>query len=354
MINSLRVKNFRGIKELYMDNIRRFSLISGKNNVGKSTILEAIFLLMDHLSGESFTKLNYFRGIDIAPMNLNGVVEPIFHNMNSDNKILIEITDNKTKCKLEYEKDKNYLPSMTDEIDNNVIRAFRGEAKQSYSVKFHYKKGPYVEQGHYNVSNAGILRNYNTSLENNEVIDTTSTQFINSVISRKNADLLNNIGQIELSGEKGKLIEILKIIDNKIEDIITLSISGITRLYLRVNGELTPIQLAGDGVTNLLSIAVSIMLKKDGLVLIDELETGFHYSTYHKLLQIIDEISTDSSCQVIATTHSLELINSFSQVFEGKEDVSYHRIDSKDGNLKSYCFDSNLLSVALNSNMEVR
>jgi AAA15 family ATPase/GTPase len=44
MIERIKIQNFRGIQELEMKDFRQFNLIVGSNNVGKSSILEALFL----------------------------------------------------------------------------------------------------------------------------------------------------------------------------------------------------------------------------------------------------------------------------------------------------------------------
>lgn len=45
MIQKLTIENFRGIKELSLDDMKRISILTGKNNVGKSSVLEALFFL---------------------------------------------------------------------------------------------------------------------------------------------------------------------------------------------------------------------------------------------------------------------------------------------------------------------
>ncbi|WP_462136871.1 AAA family ATPase, partial [Candidatus Mycalebacterium sp.] len=42
---SIKIENFRGIESLKIDNLERINLFVGKNNCGKTTILESIYLL---------------------------------------------------------------------------------------------------------------------------------------------------------------------------------------------------------------------------------------------------------------------------------------------------------------------
>ena len=82
MINSLYIENFRGLQNLKIENMKRMTLISGKNNIGKSTVLEALFLLMDHSSSDSLTRQNIFRGS--ASVGNVSLWEPLFFNMNPE------------------------------------------------------------------------------------------------------------------------------------------------------------------------------------------------------------------------------------------------------------------------------
>ena len=41
-------------------------------------------------------------------------------------------------------------------------------------------------------------------------------------------------------------------------------------------------------------------------ILIDEIETGFHYSMFDKLWEVIATTAKKNNCQIIATTHIYE------------------------------------------------
>ena len=45
MLERLHIKNFRALRDLEMDELARINLIGGRNNSGKTSLLEALFLL---------------------------------------------------------------------------------------------------------------------------------------------------------------------------------------------------------------------------------------------------------------------------------------------------------------------
>ena len=94
---------------------------------------------------------------------------------------------------------------------------------------------------------------------------------------------------------------------------------------------------------------------KDGILLIDEIDTGFHYSMYKDLWKIVSEVSRAYNCQVIATTHSYENINGAVEgLKDHSEDFSFYRLGYDKNELKSFRYSYDLLKSALRSDMEVR
>ncbi len=351
MITALVIENFKVFRHIEFKDLKRMTLISGRNNIGKSTILEAMFLYMDHLSVESFGKLNGFRST--VGMGVEGLWEPLFYQMDTNNPIHITVTDNDRTGHLLYERDDQYLPSGISGLSEEVLANFRADTRSSYSLACSFSDSNYKEQGHFTLNKNSVLRDFTTSLAGNENLPMKPTKFMNNLFFRNN-NIINDIGRVELSGEKQELVRALKEMDPSIEDIVTLVVHGITQLYIKIAGELRPLQYAGDGIAKLLSICSSIMCQQNGLVLIDEIESGFHYSMYGKLWNLIDHISQRANCQVVATTHSYELISGVIDNIDKCNDFCYYRIGKKKENTVACRFDYTMLQGALTSEMEVR
>jgi len=357
MLSSLIIENFRGIQKLSIDNMRRLVLLSGKNNVGKSSVLEAIFFMMDHLSPDSFNHMNGFRGLSLST---NGVSlwEPLFYQMNPDNRIKIQATRGKDTLTLSYTKDDSYIPALNGGIPKNVAGSFQSSAKRNYTLRFNFNvegSVDYSEIGHFTTSENGILREIAEDNGDKQLMQLTYTSFVNNNFVRTDRAILDRMGKAEINGEKDKLIGFLQKIDPSISDIVTLSINGISQLYINTNKKLLPIQFSGDGINKLLYIVLSIMDAKDGILLVDEIDTGFHYSMYKDLWKIVSDVSRDYNCQVIATTHSYEnIISAVESLKDCPEDFSFYRLGYDKDGLKSFRSSYDLLKSALRSDMEVR
>lgn len=352
MITNLTIENFRGLKSIMMDGLKRMTLISGKNNIGKSSILEALFLLMDHTSQQSFAKLCSSRGA--VTVGVDNLWEPLFYDMDTDLDIKITIVDSGIKNILRYKKDEKYLPLSKIGLPDDFLTQLRTATKNSYSLKIEFEKGKYRESGHFSTDGRNILADLVPVSPMKDIQHMKPTRLITASSIRIGESVVEGIGSMILAKKKGEIIKILQKLDPVIDDLEIVTHNGITQLYIRQEGNILPLRYAGDGIIKLLNIGLAIKGNKNSLVLIDELETGFHYSMYEKLWNIIDEISYESNCQIIATTHSYELIDAVIDGLVKKEDFAYFRIGkSKDG-IAAYDFDYDLLSSALKSEMEVR
>lgn len=357
MIRNLKIENFRGIQELSVKDMRRLVLLSGKNNVGKSSVLEAVFFMMDHLSPDSFNRMNGFRGLNF-PTNGVSLWEPLFYQMNPDNTIMIQATRSEDDLTLSYTKDDSFIPALKDGIPKDVAGSFQSSAKRNYTLRFDFQaKGSvdYSEVGHYTTSENGILREVADENGEKQFMQLTYTLFVNNYFIRTDRAILDRMGKAEINGEKDKIIGFLQRIDSSIRDIVTLSINGIPQLYINTNEKLLPVQFSGDGINKLLYIVLSIMDAKDGILLIDEIDTGFHYSMYKDLWKMVSDVSRDYNCQVIATTHSYEnIVGAVEGVKDSPEDFSYYRLGYDKGELKAFRSSYDLLKSAIRSDMEVR
>ena len=64
MFECLQIRNFRGFNELKIDQLSDINLIAGRNNVGKTSLLEAIFLLAGAGNAQMAVNINIIRGLD--------------------------------------------------------------------------------------------------------------------------------------------------------------------------------------------------------------------------------------------------------------------------------------------------
>ena len=86
MFKKISIEKFRGIGKLELDDFQQINLFVGKNNCGKSTILECLYITISPTNASLPVRVNMFRGLQIVNENL---WLTLFHKMSSDSKIII-------------------------------------------------------------------------------------------------------------------------------------------------------------------------------------------------------------------------------------------------------------------------
>jgi AAA15 family ATPase/GTPase len=121
-------------------------------------------------------------------------------------------------------------------------------------------------------------------------------------------------------------------------------------------GNPRPLRRLGDGINKLLSYLLAMTANPGGIFLLDEIETGFHYSFYPKLWELVANVVKETGSQLVATTHSYECI---SAAVEGSAKIdqsllTYVRLGKENNTIVPYVFHEDDLAFALESDMEVR
>ena len=80
----------------------------------------------------------------------------------------------------------------------------------------------------------------------------------------------------------------------------------------------------------MLGLALALSNAKGGILLVDEIDTGLHYSVMENMWRMISERAVALDVQVFATTHSRDCYESLAAVAppeSGPADVTIQRID---------------------------
>ena len=168
--------------------------------------------------------------------------------------------------------------------------------------------------------------------------------------------------KIIVDSRENEVIEAMRILEPSIEDIFFLSEypsrndRGAILVSFDDDRGRTPLGTTGEGMRRLLALAVSLIQAKKGVLLVDEIDTGLHYSVLGSMWRLIINAARDTNIQVFATTHSLDCVKGLAWLCENHPDlaseVALHKID---GNLDhSVSMDAEQLVIANRQDIEVR
>lgn len=120
--------------------------------------------------------------------------------------------------------------------------------------------------------------------------------FYKSIYIPDNTTIAEWISRLILDGEKDLILDVLTSFDSRIKDITTIVENAVPYVYVILyDGQKMPITYMGDGINKILQLLLCILTTPKGVVLIDELENGFHYSTYAKVLRVLYKTALQNS-----------------------------------------------------------
>lgn len=384
MLTNIRIRNFRMLDDLDIPRLGRVNLIVGKNNSGKSTLLESLRIckevdlrkllreiLKEH--DESFD-LDQEVSIENQEQSWYGL-KNLFPNRKfpSDSNKSISISSNeKNLIKIEYVFYYINEEFDTDE-DGNVIgvserRVYVDHSKisdidETYEINSALRIT--LESGRIIVVDlAEDGRRFFVSLSKNTTkCSYVSTDFISP---EKLADLWDSI---TFTPAEETVLKSLRIIDQDIERLAFIKNSSksasresqrLAIVKLKNSDSRIPLNSMGDGMSRILQLILSIFPAKNGILLIDEFENGLHYSVQEEVWRIIFQLARDLNIQVFATTHSWDCIESFTKVAnESPEDgvllkISRSKLTSDNGKVIATVYDEEALKTVTASALEVR
>ncbi|NES64358.1 MAG: ATP-binding protein [Okeania sp. SIO2D1] len=361
MFKCITVQNFRCFEEITIDNIERVNLIGGINNVGKTALLEAIFLLKSLNALEIPFQLNFNRGV-VQPQtfDVEEICEWLFYNKQVSKAIKIKIVDKN-------EEDSELILSLNKALSPRLfpLSPRANSRKTIKDLKLEFKKIGQKILGFTTFltldqeERMRIEIQQDEEQEINEIELFPPSVFLSSRLRVSPKDDAEIFSQFEAINQQNEIIEILQIVEPRLKRLAVLVTGGIPMIHGDIGADyLIPVSLMGEGMGRLLSIILSIMNAKEGTVLIDEIENGIHYSVMEKVWQSIAVATRKSNTQLFATTHSYECICAAHQAFSNSElyDFRYFRLErEKETNIiKSLTYDKDNIETSLELNLEMR
>jgi hypothetical protein len=116
-----------------------------------------------------------------------------------------------------------------------------------------------------------------------------------------------------------------------------------------------PLRSLGEGMNRMFGISLAMVNAKGGMLLVDEIESGLHYSILPEMWRFIFQAARRLNVQIFATTHSWDCIAGFQQAAqESEQDGMLIRLMNKKGKIIPTFFDEKDLLIATREQIEVR
>lgn len=381
MLNSLVIKNFRSLADFEVAKLGRVNLIVGKNNSGKSSVLEALRIyagngqrgLLETISAQHDEKFRFRKDEQVEDANLPFQDFFTGREFPLDAETVIQIgsfQDDKNILRIEHafmSESEETITNIMGEISTRVRRQilpkpelpdFSGEVTQALIItKGEKSYPPFLLDSR--SSKFGI----NPIMFVNHIpCSVIPTQFVSP------DELADEWDKIVLTPYEEVVKHAMRIIAPEFENLTFVrNEDGPNRFRRSAIVKMSdipkpvPLNSLGDGMLRILQLALKIFSAEGGFFLIDEFENGLHYSVQEKVWQLLFDMAKELDIQVFATTHSWDCIESFSKVATSNTSsqgvlfrIGKSAKASDRGRVIATVFDESELQTITQADMEIR
>jgi hypothetical protein len=339
VLSDLTISGFRCFRELRVPRLTRVNLFVGTNNAGKTSILEAAEILADSTLGSVLSSCLRRGEVRVAgpedDPSTTGKPDPdpahlfYWHSFRIGTSFSIRATGNESvrvNCSV-----------VESEATNRITPDLNPLPRLKFKSRFaEWLWTP--ERGE-------------TKIFSREVRPTVTFLGTERV---RSSDLGKLWEHLVLTPEEESVTSALRIIEPCVERIAFAGDRGFVKLLS--SDQRLPLGNLGDGIKQLLVLALHLASAKDGYFLVDEIDTGLHHTVMVDMWRLVIETAKRLDIQVLATTHSLDCVRALAWVQEQSPDlaseVTLHRVE-KDA-IETVAYSMEELAIAARHHLEVR
>jgi hypothetical protein len=372
LLPSLEIRGFRVFRHLALENLGSINLIVGKNNVGKSCLLEALYLYAERGSPDVMLQLldgrneglsrRYRSGAEeeksTLPMkylfygrpNLTEIIEPIHigpvgHEARTLSIEVAWYVENRTSegpRLTRVEQPRGHATLFGDVEVDAIPRLLIGWGRTNSQVISLYER-------RYRYPSLGFDR----TVDAMAVVYVPAGGLTNDQLSRM-------WDKITLTPLETDVVDALKIIHRGVEAVNIIAgeraVERTVIARLSRYDEPVPLRSLGEGMNRLFGMILALVSARDGILLIDEVESGLHYSVQLEIWRLIFRTAHMLNVQVFATTHSWDCIEAFQVAAseDAKQTGMLIRLQEQNGSIVPTLFDEQKLAIATRNQIEIR
>lgn len=342
MLTGISISNYRGFKEYSVQGLNRVNLFGGKNNSGKTALLEAIHLLVsgglpDVLMSAASRRGEFVLGAREGPVVVD--LSHLFygHEIRESTKFTLQSQDGVAPVSVEV------VPLEDVEEPQEAFDLGRGSLMAAFALHIGGPRGTSKSRGTLLLSEEGALipspqrpmRRYQATGR----LEDPSIAFIGPELQK--FGLLSTLWDDVLRDKREPDVRrALQILEPNLEDIVFQPGDLASRMPAGRSGVLVgfagddrrvPLSSMGDGMFRMLALSISLIHAKGGYLLVDEIDTGLHYSVMADMWKLVVETAVEHDIQVFATTHSKDCYKGLAAVCKEEPEkskfVAVHKVD---------------------------
>jgi len=354
MIEKIRIENYKNFKSFEFDGFKRVNLIAGKNNTGKTNLLEAIFLYDSDFDPKAFQEILLLRGevdVDYSYKDIDrnlDIISSFFPNRvipRGGEKLILNVKPNPNEIFIEI---KIPIINALSTLDLEKIKALERIGEMVF-----VQRREYADQ--LLVTDFSNLVNRSRSFSKDYRPNVLYYGFGNST-NYKASIIWDRLVEDNLESD---VVEALNRIFPMVQNVNYTGSNNLRKPLVQINGFSKKVALRslGEGVNRVFEMLILLVASKNGSVFLDEIDVGIHYSLQKTFWAIVFELSRKLNVQIFATTHSRDCFEAFARVANQEENLNegrFIRLQQDGDSTKVIDYDDNLMLGAARFGDEVR
>ncbi|HEY0551612.1 MAG TPA: AAA family ATPase [Verrucomicrobiae bacterium] len=322
MLTHLEISNFRGIEKLKLDDLRPFSILVGKNGIGKTTVLEAASIVGYPDSLQNVLELGWKRDLPKFSWDIDVNPRSLFFRRRPDIPI-----------KLSFQAGHgDELVEITGFEERPQASASRNETRQQLTrLEMVHTAGTTMTKNSVTLSDDPSRPSYwleygQRATSPNRLgcfTVTARSEFEGSKIAAIYANLL-----LDSRGES--FLKILKTIRDDVYALNSFSFGDDSLLLVTTKDGAMPANLLGDGFCRVAMMAAALFNRNGSLAVVDEIDSGLHRSVMEKFWKESVTLQGQLGFQLICATHDEDMLLAALDAFENHQDsIAVYRLEQE-------------------------
>lgn len=344
MFDKIEIKRFRGIRYTSIEGFKQINLFFGKNNCGKSSLLESLFLASGLSNPLLPIHVNFMRGYSKARLN---DLRLDFYDLDSSQPIHIRM-ENEEKRDLRINLFEQNQNNVSLNADNTNILSNVEEGK--YGLEFDFT----IDDKHFE---SQLRFDPAKSTDATRIVPKQYVESLRCTYLSPKYDFsasIQGLKNILQNKDEHFIVEGLKLIEPRVKDFIFTDQDMLVDIGL---AKRIPVNMMGDGARKIVSLLTAVYDCKDGVLLVDEISNGFHYSVMCDLWKVLINAAVRNNTQLFITTHDTDSIKGLRDAALNKYDgivAAFKLLKTSEDKLKAYHYSLESLDYSINQEIEVR
>ncbi|MEE1884376.1 AAA family ATPase [Pedobacter flavus] len=330
--SKIEIYNYRRLENITIEKLSKINIFVGSNNYGKTSFIEAIYLLSQMNNINGFIEVEQYRGkfyndfhsrwIDrnFTPISIQGD----FNSANTSLSISRSVSEDEDIDKLNYISSISFDAEVGDESFNSIVNLYTNREPELY----------------YSKSHSLCYATFTSPFRHNPKL--VKNAHAKAIREKYFQDIMDFIRSF---------------LDPNIEKVEMVNIEGDSRFQVSSlkHDNVIDITKYGEGLQRIFEIALLIGYSQNGIICIDEIDSGIHKSLLIDFTEFVQTISKRFNVQVFMTTHSKECIDAFIENTCDNEDLTAYILSDRDGEINCKHVEGKRLErLVENLNLDIR